>query len=40
MHGMINWFTRNSVAANLMMVTIVLWGLYSLQSRIPLEVFP
>ena len=40
MHGMINWFTRNGVAANLLMVTIVLWGLYSLNNRIPLEVFP
>ena len=40
MHGMINWFTRNGVAANLMMFAIIGWGLHSLNSRIPVEVFP
>ncbi len=40
MHSMIAWFTRNGVAANLMMVAIVLWGLHALSNRIPLEVFP
>ncbi len=40
MHAMIAWFTRNGVAANLLMATIVVWGLHALSSRIPLEVFP
>jgi multidrug efflux pump subunit AcrB len=40
MHSMIAWFTRNGVAANLLMVSIVVWGLYALTNRIPLEVFP
>ncbi len=37
---MIAWFTRNSVAANLLMVTILFTGLFSLSTQIPLEVFP
>lgn len=37
---MIEWFTRNPVAANLLMVGILVAGLLSLQTRIPLEVFP
>ncbi len=37
---MIAWFTRNHVAANLLLVTIVMAGLFSLSNRIPLEVFP
>jgi multidrug efflux pump subunit AcrB len=37
---MIAWFARNHVAANLLMVTILFIGLFSLSSRIPLEVFP
>ena len=40
MHGLINWFARNSVAANLLMVCIIGWGLTTLFTRIPLEVFP
>jgi len=40
MHGLISWFARNSVAANLMMVGIIAWGLFSLNKRLPLEVFP
>ena len=40
MHGLINWFARNSVAANLLMVFIIGWGLTTLFTRIPLEVFP
>lgn len=36
---MINWFLKNPVAANLLMVAIVILGLFSLRS-IPLEVFP
>jgi multidrug efflux pump subunit AcrB len=37
---MIAWFARNHVAANLLMITILFAGVYSLTSRIPLEVFP
>lgn len=37
---MIAWFARNHVAANLLMITILFAGFYSLASRIPLEVFP
>ncbi len=37
---MIAWFARNHVAANLLMVTLLLLGLMSLQLRIPLEIFP
>lgn len=40
MHGLIAWFARNSVAANLLMVFIIGWGLSTLFTRIPLEVFP
>ena len=37
---MIAWFTRNHVAANLLMITVLLAGVFSMRSRIPLEVFP
>ena len=37
---MIAWFTRNHVAANLLMISIILAGLFSLNTRMPLEVFP
>lgn len=37
---MIAWFARNHVAANLLLVTIVLLGVFSLKSKIPLEIFP
>ncbi|OUL59221.1 efflux RND transporter permease subunit [Pseudoalteromonas ulvae] len=37
---MIAWFTKNHVAANLLMISILLAGLFSLSSKIPLEVFP
>ncbi len=37
---MIAWFARNHVAANLLLITIVMAGLFSLSTRIPLEVFP
>ncbi len=36
---MIAWFVRNSVAANLLMITIALAGLYSLYNT-PIEIFP
>lgn len=37
---MIAWFARNSVAANLLMVTIVIGGLLAMRNDITLEVFP
>ncbi len=37
---MIAWFARNHVAANLLMLSLLLVGLLSLSKRIPLEVFP
>lgn len=37
---MIAWFARNAVAANLLMVFIIICGLYSVLNRTPLEVFP
>ncbi len=40
MHGMINWFARNEVAANILMVAILLLGGWSMLERLPLEVFP
>jgi len=38
--GMIEWFARNGVAANLLMVLIFFMGFWSLTLRTPLEVFP
>ena len=32
--------SKNHVAANLLLVTLLLSGLFSLSSKIPLEVFP
>ncbi|MCL6416149.1 efflux RND transporter permease subunit [Aestuariirhabdus sp. Z084] len=40
MHSMIAWFTRNHVAANLLLVSIIGAGLFSMTNRVPLEVFP
>ena len=37
---MISWFARNSVAANLMMVSIMAGGIMALKDGIRLEVFP
>lgn len=37
---MIEWFTRNHVAANLLMLTLLFVGIGSLKLNIPLEVFP
>ena len=37
---MIAWFAKNHVAANLLLVTLLLSGLFSLSTKIPLEVFP
>ena len=40
MHSLIAWFTRNDVAANLLMLGIIIGGLYAALRTIPLEVFP
>jgi len=40
MHGLIAWFAKNPVAANLLMLGILLLGGVSLAKHIPLEVFP
>ena len=37
---MIAWFTRNGVAANLLMIGILLIGSWTAITQIPLEVFP
>jgi multidrug efflux pump subunit AcrB len=38
--GVITWFVKNPVAANLLMIGIICIGLYSLFKKIPLETFP
>ncbi|MEM9157826.1 MAG: efflux RND transporter permease subunit, partial [Verrucomicrobiota bacterium] len=40
MHRLIEWFTRNSVAANILMVAIVGTGIYSATNKIILQEFP
>lgn len=40
MYKLIDWFARNPVAANLLMVFILLAGGFSMFKLIPLEVFP
>jgi multidrug efflux pump subunit AcrB len=41
MHGMVAWFTRNSVAANLLMLGIVLTGVWTLATgKLRTETFP
>ena len=37
---MIAWFARNSVAANLLMISILFAGIFSVSTQIPFEVFP
>ncbi|RKX29578.1 MAG: AcrB/AcrD/AcrF family protein [Verrucomicrobia bacterium] len=37
---MIGWFTRNGVAANLLMGLILIMGIWALSSKLVLEVFP
>ena len=39
MSGVIGWFARNGVAANLLMVFVVAWGLLAM-TGMPIEVFP
>lgn len=38
--GIIAWFVKNPVAANLLMIGIIIMGFYSLVKKIPLETFP
>jgi len=38
--GIITWFVKNPVAANLLMIAIICLGLYSLFKKVPLETFP
>jgi multidrug efflux pump subunit AcrB len=40
MHGIIAWFARNSVAANLLMIAILAGGAWSLTNKIILQDFP
>lgn len=40
MNAIISWFTRNGVAANLLMASIIMAGIFTLAYRVPLEVFP
>ena len=37
---MISWFARNSVAANLLMVTIMIGGILAIRNGVRLEMFP
>ncbi len=37
---MIQWFARNDIAANFLIVGILLWGGWSLMEKVPLEVQP
>ncbi len=39
-NGMIAWFARNTVAANLLMIFIILMGINGIINRLPVEVFP
>ncbi|WP_020559936.1 efflux RND transporter permease subunit [Thiofilum flexile] len=38
--GMIAWFARNPVAANLLMLAIIIFGVYAVWKKITLEAFP
>ncbi|MEE9326264.1 MAG: efflux RND transporter permease subunit, partial [Cocleimonas sp.] len=38
--GVITWFVKNPVAANILMIAIICIGFYSLFKKIPLETFP
>ena len=40
MHGLIPWFAKNDVAANILMAVIILSGLYVLQTKIAVDMFP
>ena len=38
--GIITWFIKNPVAANIVMISIICMGFYSLVKKVPLETFP
>lgn len=38
--GVIAWFVNNPVAANILMIAIIAFGLYAVIKKIPLETFP
>ena len=40
MHGIIAWFARNGVAANLLMVAILAGGIWSGTSNLVLQQYP
>lgn len=40
MNGIIEWFTKNSVAANILMLAIVTVGIHSLTNKVILQEFP
>ena len=40
MHGMIAWFARNGVAANLLMFAIIAGGFWSIKDKIILQEYP
>ena len=37
---MIRWFARNSIAANLLMITLLMLGTYSIMTQTKVEIFP
>ena len=38
--GIIVWFVNNPVAANIIMIAIIIFGIYAVFKKIPLETFP
>ncbi|MEM0912631.1 MAG: efflux RND transporter permease subunit, partial [Pseudomonadota bacterium] len=37
---MIAWFTKNDVAANILLVIIMLAGFYVMSTKVPVDMFP
>ena len=37
---MIAWFVRNPVGANLLLIAILFLGVFSVMTKLPLEIFP
>ena len=37
---MISWFARNHVAANLLLITVLFLGFFSVKTQLPVEFFP
>jgi len=40
MHGIINWFARNGVASNLLMIAILAGGIWSMKDKVILQEYP